>query len=136
MPFNIDRMALPDLEKGDFILSLSSSIEDKCSHTRSDGVASLVNESYSECVKRWNSAFFNKVQLLSEDDFVQFSKRTRVLEFRYLSRFYLTYLEWMLQDMRSIKDYLGNPTDAQAKVERIGQMLHNYCTKYSLFAVH
>jgi hypothetical protein len=121
-----------DLEKGDFILSVSSSVGDPYPST--DGGTNLTDQPYNDCVRRGNAEFFSGIQSLSDDDLAQFSKRTRVLEFRHLSRFYLTYLEWMLlQDMRSLRDHLGDPTKAEAKVERIGKMLHNYGT--TLFIV-
>jgi hypothetical protein len=112
-------MIMPDLEKGFTYSAPSVADEPRFSRNPTNPRDDM------EC---WNAEFFKRLQSLSDAELTGFSKRTRVLEFRQLSRIYIAYLEWMLlQEMRVFKDNLDDPVRAQAKVERIGEMLRNYC---------
>jgi hypothetical protein len=119
-------MTTSDLEKGDLASSVTS-----CADRRffpNDGQRSTANQPNDNCIESWSAEFFSRIQSLSDSELAAFSKRTRVLEFRQLSRFYTTYLEWMLlQEMQIFKDQIKDPVRAQAKAERIGKMLHDYC---------
>jgi hypothetical protein len=126
-------MTTPDIEKGGFLpvneaIHVSSvAPHSDQSHPSNDEHKTQTNQSYSDCIEGWSAEFFNRIQLLPEHELTRFNMRTRVLEFRKLSRFQITYLEWMLlHEMKAFNHELKDPVGAKAMLERIGKMLHDY----------